>query len=147
MRDVMRQELANLIVAGHDVATGGFVYGTGNHLLATVTPHPAFDLGDLEGAGSVGESEGRQAPGARSAFLVLRRDDREAFFRSPGPTPALAAVLCVFLIAVPWGERDPIVYRIALGLLGIGVVLWALTWLTNRGVRAKKTGFRDVEHL
>jgi basic amino acid/polyamine antiporter, APA family len=26
-------------------------------------------------------------------------------------------------------------------------VLWLLTWLTNRGVRAKKTGFRDIEHL
>ena len=29
----------------------------------------------------------------------------------------------------------------------IGVVLWALTWVTNRGIRAKKTGFRDIEHL
>ena len=29
----------------------------------------------------------------------------------------------------------------------IGVVLWALTWLTNRGIRAKKTGFRDIEHM
>jgi APA family basic amino acid/polyamine antiporter len=27
------------------------------------------------------------------------------------------------------------------------VVLWALTWMTNRGVRAKKTGFRDIDHL
>ena len=33
------------------------------------------------------------------------------------------------------------------GLLAVGVVLWALTWLTNRGVRAKKTGFRDIDHL
>ena len=38
-------------------------------------------------------------------------------------------------------------YKIAGGLLAIGVVLWALTWLTNRGVRAKKTGFRDIEHM
>ena len=29
----------------------------------------------------------------------------------------------------------------------IGVVLWAITWATNRGVRAQKTGFRDIEHL
>ncbi len=29
----------------------------------------------------------------------------------------------------------------------IGVVLWALTWLTNRGLRTKKTGFGDIEHL
>ena len=44
-------------------------------------------------------------------------------------------------------EADTIQYKIAGGLLALGVVLWALTWLTNRGVRAKKTGFRDIEHL
>ncbi len=80
------------------------------------------------------------------ACLVLRRDGREAPFRSPGPTPVLAAALCLFLIG-PWVERELIVYQIAGGLLAIGVVLWALTWLTNRGLRAKKTGFRDIEHM
>ena len=39
------------------------------------------------------------------------------------------------------------IYQIAGGLLVIGVVLWAFTWATNRGVRAKKTGFRDIEHM
>ena len=33
------------------------------------------------------------------------------------------------------------------GLLGLGVVLWALTWLWNRGARAKRTGFREVDDL
>jgi amino acid transporter len=80
------------------------------------------------------------------ACLVLRRDGREGFFRSPGPTPLLAAVLCAFLIG-PWADRDAIVYELAGGLLAIGVVLWALTWLANRGLRAKKTGFRDIDHL
>ena len=47
----------------------------------------------------------------------------------------------------PVGRPDAIVYQIAGGLLAIGVVLWAITWLTNRGIRAKKTGFRDIEHL
>ena len=42
--------------------------------------------------------------------------------------------------------RDRI-YQIAGILMLIGVGLWALTWATNRGVRAKKTGFRDIEHL
>ena len=56
-------------------------------------------------------------------------------------------MLCVALIIIPWGERDTLQYKIAGALLGIGVVLWALTWLTNRGVRAKKTGFRDIEHM
>jgi basic amino acid/polyamine antiporter, APA family len=81
------------------------------------------------------------------ACLVLRRDERESFFRSPGLTPALAALLCLALIIIPWGERDTLQYKIAGALLGIGVVLWALTWLTNRGIRAKKTGFRDIDHM
>jgi APA family basic amino acid/polyamine antiporter len=80
------------------------------------------------------------------ACLVLRRDGRKGFFRSPGPTPVIAALLCLFLVG-PWVDRDAIVYQIAGGLLVIGIVLWALTWLTNRGVRAKKTGFRDIEHM
>ncbi|CAA9391036.1 APC family permease [uncultured Nocardioides sp.] len=80
------------------------------------------------------------------ACLVLRRDSRKGFFRSPGPTPAIAALLCLFLIG-PWVDRDALQYQIAAYLLGIGIVLWALTWMTNRGVRAKKTGFRDIEHL
>ncbi len=79
------------------------------------------------------------------ACLVLRGKG-ESRFRSPGPTPAIAAVLCLFLVG-PWVDRDVLIYQIAAGLLGIGVVLWALTWLTNRGVRAKKTGFRDIDHM
>jgi amino acid transporter len=81
------------------------------------------------------------------ACLVLRRDPGEGFFRSPGPTPVLAALLSLALIIIPWGEREDIVYQIAAGMLGLGIVLWALTWLTNRGIRAKKTGFRDIDHL
>jgi amino acid transporter len=80
------------------------------------------------------------------ACLVLRRDGRESLFRSPGPTPAIAAVATAFLIG-PWVDREGIVYEIAAVLLVIGVALWAITWLTNRGVRAKKTGFRDIEHM
>jgi amino acid transporter len=80
------------------------------------------------------------------ACLVLRRDGRDSMFRSPGFTPAIAAAACLFLIG-PWVDRDGIVYQIAAALLLIGVVLWAITWLTNRGVRAKKTGFRDIEHM
>jgi hypothetical protein len=62
--------------------------------------------------------------------------------------PALGAACCLFLVG-PWArDREAWVqYRIAAGLLAVGVVLWLLTWLTNRGVRAKKTGFRDIEHL
>ncbi len=80
------------------------------------------------------------------ACLVTRRRSDRGFFRSPGPTPAVAALACLFLIG-PWVDRPLLIYQIAAWLLAIGVVLWAITWLTNRGVRAKKTGFRDIEHM
>lgn len=82
------------------------------------------------------------------ACLVLRRDtEHQGFFRSPGPTPAIAALLSVALIVVPVAERDVLQYRIAAIMLGLGVVLWALTWLVNRSVRSQRTGFRDPEHI
>ena len=81
------------------------------------------------------------------ACLVLRRDtEHRSTFRSPGITPAIAAVLCAFLVG-PWVDRDGLIYQIAGGLMLLGIVLWAITWAVNRGVRAQKTGFRDIEHL
>ena len=80
------------------------------------------------------------------ACLVLRRDGRESMFRSPGPTPVLAAAACLFLIG-PWVDRETIVYQIAGALLLIGTVLWVVTWMTNRGVRAQRTGFRNIDHM
>jgi amino acid transporter len=80
------------------------------------------------------------------ACLVLRRDGKDSIFRSPGITPVVAAAACLFLMG-PWVDRDGIVYQIAAGMLGVGVVLWAITWLINRGIRSKKTGFRDIDHL
>jgi amino acid transporter len=80
------------------------------------------------------------------ACLVLRRDGRDSSFRSPGPTPALAAAACLFLIG-PWVDRDVLIYQIAGVLLLIGVVLWAVTWATNRGARAQRTGFRNIDHM
>jgi basic amino acid/polyamine antiporter, APA family len=81
------------------------------------------------------------------ACLVLRRDGHEeGNFRSPGITPAIAALLCAYLFG-PWVDRPLLIYQIAGGMLAIGVVLWLITWLVNRGVRSKKTGFRDADHL
>ncbi len=80
------------------------------------------------------------------ACLLLRRDSAEGTFRSPGPVPAVAAVLCLFLVG-PWADRPSEQYTIAGALMLIGLVLWVLTWATNRGVRAQKTGFRDIDHL
>ena len=83
------------------------------------------------------------------ACLVLRREpDVEEGFKAPTWTPYVGAVACLFLVG-PWA-RDPeayIQYKIAGVMIGIGIVLWALTWMTNRGIRAKKTGFRDIDHL
>jgi amino acid transporter len=82
------------------------------------------------------------------SVLVLRRDPTPARFRAPTIIPVIGAVSCAYLLG-PWArlEADMIQYKIAGGLLAIGVALWLLTWLTNHGIRAKKTGFRDIDHL
>src|SRR4051794_25653035 len=83
------------------------------------------------------------------ACVVLRRDSSaESRFSAPGWTPFVGAAACVYLVG-PWARdsEDWIQYKIAGGLLAVGIVLWALTWMTNRGIRAQKTGFRDIEHM
>ena len=83
------------------------------------------------------------------ACLVLRRDPATPTRSRRRPiVPVVGAMACAFLVG-PWArDRDDWVqYKIAGGLLGLGIVLWALTWFTNRGIRAKKTGFRDVDSL
>ncbi|HYO38201.1 MAG TPA: APC family permease [Nocardioidaceae bacterium] len=83
------------------------------------------------------------------SLLVLRRRtvDHE-HFRTPVFLPVIGAVTCAFL-AGPWARSDEQQeqYVIAGGLLVVGIVLWLGTWLWNRGVRAKRTGFRDVDSL
>jgi APA family basic amino acid/polyamine antiporter len=83
------------------------------------------------------------------ALLVLRRNPVEHHhFRAPTALPVVGALSCAFL-AGPWARSEEQLeqYEIAAYLLAVGVVLWLLTWLWNRGVRAKKTGFRDVESI
>ena len=80
------------------------------------------------------------------ACLVLRRDaPPDGAFRSPGILPWVGVATCAFLLG-PWAQ-DAIEYRIAGLLLALGVVLWALTWLWNRGARARRTRFSDPEEL
>jgi amino acid transporter len=83
-------------------------------------------------------------------LIVLRRrhagsDDH---FRAPMVTPYLGAAACAYL-AGPWARssEQQQQYEIAAYLLGTGLVLWAVTWLVNRGLRAQRTGFREPEHL
>ena len=85
------------------------------------------------------------------ALIVIRRrptEDKHPHFTAPTVLPYLGAATCAFL-AGPWARSDEQQeqYVIAGFLLAAGIVLWALTWLTNRGIRAKKTGFRDIDHL
>lgn len=82
------------------------------------------------------------------ACLVLkrRRHVTHEHFTAPVVLPVLGFVTCAFLLG-PWTDRDPVQYEIAAWLLGLGVVLWLLTWLFNRGARGKKTGFRQVDEL
>ncbi len=80
------------------------------------------------------------------AVLVLRRDRVDhKHFRTPTIVPILAAVCCAFLTG-PWTGRDPVQYKIAGILLGIGVVLWVVTVLVNRatGVKAKEPDMTTV---
>ncbi|MBO3741182.1 APC family permease [Actinoplanes flavus] len=68
------------------------------------------------------------------ACLVLRRDRVEhQHFRAPTVIPVLGAVACAFL-ASPLSGRAGADYRVAGVLLLIGVVLWAITYATNRFV-------------
>ncbi len=83
------------------------------------------------------------------AVLVLRRDRVEGpHFTTPTFLPVLGALLCAFMTG-PWArdEEQMKQYEIAGWLLVVGIVLWLITWFLNRGVRAKKTGFRNVEDL
>jgi amino acid transporter len=81
------------------------------------------------------------------AVLVLRRDrvDHD-HFRTPTALPVVGALLCAYLVT-PLVERPPLEYRIAGGLLAVGVLLWFATFAANRALRARKTYVRDPEQL
>jgi basic amino acid/polyamine antiporter, APA family len=71
------------------------------------------------------------------AVLVLRRDPVDhTHFRTPTFLPVLGALTCAFL-AGPWTGRDPVQYRVAGVLIGIGIVLWVVTVLINRATGVK----------
>lgn len=67
------------------------------------------------------------------ACLVLKRKGPVAseHFRAPVAVPVLGAMTCAFLVG-PWTGRDPAQYDIAALLLGLGVALWAVTWVWKR---------------
>lgn len=72
--------------------------------------------------------------------LVLRRDHvQHDHFHAPTVIPVIGAVACGFL-ATPFTGRSWEVYRVALILLAIGVLLWAVTYFVNR-----RTGTEPAE--
>jgi APA family basic amino acid/polyamine antiporter len=80
--------------------------------------------------------------------LILRRDPGgpEAF-RAPTAAPVVAGLTCLFL-AGPWARlpEQMIQYKIAAGMLGVGIALWVVTWLLNRRSQ-RATAFSDVDRL
>lgn len=81
------------------------------------------------------------------AVLVLRRDVvRHEHFRAPTVLPLVGIVSCGFLVT-PFTGRDNQQYVIAGWLLGIGIVLWAVTWVVNRAIYGRRTFLREPEEL
>jgi amino acid transporter len=81
--------------------------------------------------------------------LVLRRDPaKEGAFRAPTIMPVLGAISCLYLLG-PWArlEADMIQYKIAGGLLALGVVLWVITFAINKATGQGDSHFDDVDHL
>lgn len=83
------------------------------------------------------------------ALLVLRKQPAgHAHFRAPGWVPWVGAASCAFL-AGPWARSAAQMpqYRIAAWLVGIGIVLWALTWAWNHFVRHRDPHLQHPEDL
>ncbi len=81
------------------------------------------------------------------ACLVLRRDHvGHEHFRAPTWVPVLGAVSCAYMVG-PWTGRATVQYQIAGWVLGIGVVLWAVTWFLNRALYARPTRIKDPHDL
>ena len=73
------------------------------------------------------------------AAFVLRHDDGDGrHFTAPTGAPVVGAVTCLFL-AGPWARTDDqmVQYQVAAGMIGVGIVLWALTWATRRGRKSR----------
>ncbi|WP_433717664.1 APC family permease [Actinoplanes sp. CA-051413] len=73
------------------------------------------------------------------AVLVLRRDKVEhKHFKAPTIIPIIGAISCAYL-ASPLSGRASADYKVAGVLLIIGVVLWAITYATNRFILHQDT--------
>ncbi|MDD9349152.1 APC family permease [Mumia sp.] len=81
------------------------------------------------------------------AVLVLRRDRVDTrHFVAPTVIPVVAAVVSLYLVT-PLSGRDTEQYEVAGLLLGLGVVLWVITWIINRAFYAERTYVKDPAEL
>lgn len=83
-----------------------------------------------------------------TSVLVLRRDKVEhTHFRAGNVLPVLGVVASVYLV-LPWSSGRPDEqYEIGGVLLALGIVLWAVTWFSNRALRSRPTVFREPSDL
>ncbi|MGP9536501.1 APC family permease [Brachybacterium sp. AOP43-C2-M15] len=80
------------------------------------------------------------------SVMVLRRDTVDVpHFRTPTVLPIIGAITSFALIS-PLAQPSQN-YVIAGGLLGIGLILYVITWSYNRAVRARRTRFRHPDEL
>ena len=77
--------------------------------------------------------------------LVLRKQPvGHGHFRTPIALPVIGAITCLYLV-FPWTSgRSQGQYGIALALLAIGIVLWAVTRLGTRAA-GRREGTRSTE--
>lgn len=83
------------------------------------------------------------------AVLVLRREPGEpGAFKAPTVIPVVGVIACVYLLG-PWAriEEDMVQYKIAAGLLALGVVLWLATFAVNKATGTSDSRFADVDSL
>jgi len=78
------------------------------------------------------------------ACLILRRDPAGSF-KAPTVVPVLGALCCAYLLG-PWArlEADMVQYKIAAGLLVIGIVLWGISRIFYK---PEGGHFADIEHM
>ncbi|KAA1420015.1 APC family permease [Mumia zhuanghuii] len=81
------------------------------------------------------------------AVLVLRRDHVDSdHFVAPTILPVIAGITSLYLVT-PLSGRDVEQYEVAGLMLGVGVVLWVITWVVNRAFFGERTYVKDPADL
>lgn len=79
------------------------------------------------------------------AVLVLRRDPvTHDHFVAKTPLPVIGAIACLYLVT-PLSGRGGLQYEVAGLLLGLGIILWAITWFANRALRGQRKDPTDLD--